>query len=297
VSLYRKSPDVALRIDSVEVLILSVQPSNATIKGVTWTNSNPAVASVFNGSVTGLAIGSATITVTTTDGGKTASVTVPVVGTSGTPDPTPVDAATPILTALPPSSVTYAQNTLAEPLTVVAYSIDGGTLTYQWYRNTSRSLIGATLIQGAVTPNYTPLTNTLGTIYYYALVINNNNKATGSKTATMVCPFVKVTVRREVPFITISVGFGGAVNISGSDGQNVLSKSEANEKPSTLDLSATGFSDIKWYIDGEFVLTLNGKSSITLNAENYDIRTHSITFVGLKDGVPYSQELPFTVVK
>jgi hypothetical protein len=61
----------------------AVQPSNASNKAVTWQSSNPAVASVSNGSngtgsVSGLAEGSATVTATAQDGGISASCTVTV---------------------------------------------------------------------------------------------------------------------------------------------------------------------------------------------------------------------------
>ena len=60
-------------------LTANVQPSNATNKAVTWTSSNNSIATVdANGKVTGKAVGSATITATTTDGKKTASCTVTV---------------------------------------------------------------------------------------------------------------------------------------------------------------------------------------------------------------------------
>lgn len=59
----------------------SVEPSNAYDISVTWTSSNPSVASVDqNGQVTGLAAGVTVITVTANDGsGKSASCTVTVV--------------------------------------------------------------------------------------------------------------------------------------------------------------------------------------------------------------------------
>ena len=55
-----------------------IEPTNATNKSVTWTSSNPSVASVSDGKVTGLSAGTATITVTTADGGFTATCTVTV---------------------------------------------------------------------------------------------------------------------------------------------------------------------------------------------------------------------------
>ncbi len=57
----------------------TVLPDNATDKSVTWTCSPESVVSVAqNGKVTGIAPGTGTVTVTTTDGGRKASCTVKV---------------------------------------------------------------------------------------------------------------------------------------------------------------------------------------------------------------------------
>ena len=68
-------------------LTATVEPENATNKNVTWSTSNASVATVENGVVTAVGQSSATITVTTEDGGKTATcvvtvtaATVPVTG-------------------------------------------------------------------------------------------------------------------------------------------------------------------------------------------------------------------------
>ena len=54
-------------------------PTNATNKSVTWSSSNPAVATVNStGLVTGVSVGTATITVTTVDGNITATSTVTI---------------------------------------------------------------------------------------------------------------------------------------------------------------------------------------------------------------------------
>lgn len=59
-------------------LAATVAPANATNKSVVWSSSNSGVATVNNGVVTAVAVGSATITVTTQDGGFTASYALTV---------------------------------------------------------------------------------------------------------------------------------------------------------------------------------------------------------------------------
>jgi uncharacterized protein YjdB len=73
----------SLGIGDTAVLVSSITPANAANKNVTWSSSNTAVATVSsNGTVTGQSIGSAIITVTTVDGGKTATCTVSVTASS-----------------------------------------------------------------------------------------------------------------------------------------------------------------------------------------------------------------------
>ena len=59
-------------------LVASITPAEASNKAVSWTSSDDKVATVASGVVTGVAVGSATITVRTDDGGKTATCTVTV---------------------------------------------------------------------------------------------------------------------------------------------------------------------------------------------------------------------------
>ena len=70
--------DAVLTVGGTQTLAATVAPANATNKSVTWTTSNPSVATVANGVVTAVGVGSATITATTTDGAKTASCAVTV---------------------------------------------------------------------------------------------------------------------------------------------------------------------------------------------------------------------------
>ena len=68
-----------IAVGASETLTATVAPTNATNKKVTWTSSDPAVATVdASGKVTGVAKGTATITVTTENGGYTATCAVEV---------------------------------------------------------------------------------------------------------------------------------------------------------------------------------------------------------------------------
>ena len=63
---------------ATETLTATVAPNNADNKTVSWSSSNTVVATVAAGVVTGVGAGTATITVTTADGGFTASCSITV---------------------------------------------------------------------------------------------------------------------------------------------------------------------------------------------------------------------------
>lgn len=69
---------LSLKVGSESKLTATVTPADATDQTVTWKSGNEAVATVTDGVVKGISEGTATITVTTTDGLKTASCLVDV---------------------------------------------------------------------------------------------------------------------------------------------------------------------------------------------------------------------------
>ena len=77
INLHRKQ--IELSVGEKYYWTAAFYPENATNKGVVWSSSNSSVATVSDsGVVTGVALGTATITVKTLDGGKTSSGTVTV---------------------------------------------------------------------------------------------------------------------------------------------------------------------------------------------------------------------------
>jgi uncharacterized protein YjdB len=73
-----------LNLGSTQTLTATVTPSNATNSSINWSSSDPTVATVSNGIVTGNALGTAVITATTVDGGKTATCNITVTNSQGT---------------------------------------------------------------------------------------------------------------------------------------------------------------------------------------------------------------------
>lgn len=69
---------VSLNVGGTTQLTATVNPSDATDKSVSWSTSDSSVATVSNGLVTAVGAGTADITVTTTDGAKTATCRVTV---------------------------------------------------------------------------------------------------------------------------------------------------------------------------------------------------------------------------
>lgn len=99
-------------------LTATISPSNATNKGVTYKSSNPKVATVSDsGVVTAVANGNATITVTTNDGGKTATcaVTVSIPEPPSPPETDPTDPPTqPTNPPTDPTTPSQPENTEPE---------------------------------------------------------------------------------------------------------------------------------------------------------------------------------------
>ena len=76
-----------------------------------------------------------------------------------------------------PVGATYMQNDVADALTVSVDACDNisGTLSYQWYSNTTASNDGGTLISGAEDASYTPPTDVAGVFYYYCYIMQGTD--------------------------------------------------------------------------------------------------------------------------
>ena len=75
------------------------------------------------------------------------------------------------------ASSNYCKDAAANAISITVSSTVG-TLTYQWYENTTASTATGSTISGANSSTYTPSTSTVGTKYYYVVVTNGGPTST-----------------------------------------------------------------------------------------------------------------------
>ena len=92
-------------------------------------------------------------------------------------------------------------------LTIEASISDSGTLSYQWFENTTNSNSDGTEISGATDSTYTVPTTEVGTFYYYCVVTNINNSVNGTKTATKTSSVATITVKSNKGDGGFDIGF------------------------------------------------------------------------------------------
>lgn len=97
------------------------------------------------------------------------------------------------LSAVTPPSQTVVLNSTAQNL--VSTATGQGTLSYQWYSNTTNSTTGGTLITGATSATYTPPTSAVGTTYYYVVVSDSycEGKATSAIVSVLISDPCEIT--------------------------------------------------------------------------------------------------------
>ncbi|MBR3999166.1 MAG: leucine-rich repeat protein, partial [Clostridia bacterium] len=95
-----------------------------------------------------------------------------------------------------------SQDCFGELSSEIVLSVKAGgadNITYQWYVNSSRSVIGGTPIPGAASAEYRLTPDTLGKHYYYAEVISTDLSVSGAKTSSVKSIPTEVHVFAEIP--------------------------------------------------------------------------------------------------
>lgn len=145
----------------------------------------------------------------------------------------PASAIAPIITKdLNTAEVIYAPGASATALDATATAGDGGTITYEWYKNTTNSTTGGTRLN-VTTAIYTPSTDSAGTTYYYCVVTNTINGDGGVKTVSVMTSIAKITVEKKDN--NNGNGNNGSDNGSGNnDNGNNASDKDVNKNGSII---------------------------------------------------------------
>ena len=192
--------------------------------------------------------------------------------------PDVVNAQTPIIASQPQSATVAVGD--AVNLSVTASVTDGGTLSYQWYKETSA-------INGATGSTFSPSTATGGTASYYVVVTNTNNSVNGTKTAAIKSGSATVIVNATpVKTYTLTVN-------SGSGGGNYATGAQV---PIIADAAPNGKVFDQWTGDISGIANANaasttytiGSVNATITATYKDLppNTYTVTFtVNVPDAV------------
>lgn len=126
----------------------------------------------------------------------------------------------PVISTQPLTSQTLCQGTTSQDLEVVVNGGIGTTYSYQWFRNTTNTNSGGTLITGATNNIFTPPTTAVGTLYYYSeitqvasgcAVVSNTAEVNINPAPAFTSQPISQTICFGETFNTLSVGYSNGV--------------------------------------------------------------------------------------
>jgi hypothetical protein len=238
---------------------------------------------------------SSTYALTATDQGKYIKVRVSRDGYSGTVESDATAAVVTTVSALNLTALVTAPVRDAAP-DITAINTEQYTGTIEWYTGgalfTGPTFAASTIYRALVTLDAKSGYTFSGVGVNNFIHLGADTAANGADSGTVTITFPATQAAGSA---NITVGFNyGEITITGSDGSNVISQSGAYG-PTSLSLSATGYTNVIWYVDGS--QTGISGSPATINAADYTAQKHSIIFTGTANGRRYSsQAIPFTVL-
>jgi uncharacterized protein YjdB len=273
----------SLTVGETGQLTATVQPVNASNKNVTWSSDNEAVATVdATGKVTAVSAGTANITVTTADGGFTATCAVTIA--TGSVTIVGIDPATKTVSAgdtfeldvliTPATAIAGAQFNLSyDPAVLQVNSVTEGGLLKQ-NGNTSFFLTGV------IDNNSGLLNNVAGAITTPGgevsgegslAVISFTAKATGTSTLALSNVIAANKAAQAVP---VQVN-GGSVTVQGGTSSEPVSGVSLDQTSYSLAVGETGQltatvapanasnKNVTWTSDNEAVATVDATGKVT----------------------------------
>jgi O-glycosyl hydrolase len=102
-------------------------------------------------------------------------------------------AASPRIDSQPGDQLYFIGESISD-MEIKATSVDRGSISYQWFSNTTNSSKGGTAIDRATGNKYKPPVSTAGNYFYYVEVTNTNNNVREDKTAKVTSKAVQISI-------------------------------------------------------------------------------------------------------
>lgn len=187
-------------------------------------------------------------------------------------------ATTPVIEDGQPKDGNYSKDETAAALMVKASA--NGTLSYQWYKNSTKSTTGATAISGATSDSYVPSTTTVGVTYYYCKVTNTLNGTTKTNNSGI----ATVTVAKVIA-TPVSV-------VISNKTENSITTGNTKKYSVTVTLSdGTKVNNATWESDNSFIVSVNNDGNVTALKAG----TATITATYTAGGVEKNDSVSITV--
>lgn len=187
-------------------------------------------------------------------------------------------ATTPVIEDGQPKDGNYSKDETAAALMVKASA--NGTLSYQWYKNSEKSITGATAISGATSNSYVPSTTTEGVTYYYCVVTNTFNGTTKTNNSGI----ATVTVAKVIA-TPVSV-------VISNKTENSITTGNTKKYSVTVTLSdGTKVNNATWESDNSSIVSVNNDGNVTALKAG----TATITATYTAGGVEKNDSVSITV--
>lgn len=187
-------------------------------------------------------------------------------------------ATTPVIEDGQPKDGNYSKDETAAALMVKASA--NGTLSYQWYKNSTKSTTGATAISGATSDSYVPSTTTVGVTYYYCKVTNTLNGTTKTNNSGI----ATVTVAKVIA-TPVSV-------VISNKTENSITTGNTKKYSVTVTLSdGTKVNNATWESDNSSIVSVNNDGNVTALKAG----TATITATYTAGGVEKNDSVSITV--
>ena len=136
-----------------------------------------------------------------------------------------IDAETPIITKHPKSSkhsFVEGKNVNVSLSVEVNKPKDKGILSYQWFESENEATGSGTKIENATEKTYKTELSGSGVKYYYCVVTNTNDKATGEKAVSVFSAIAKIEIEQLFELTFSCVGEGSLTVFGGEDGTRTV---------------------------------------------------------------------------